>query len=145
MSRDLSRKNVLTMRYGAQVSEGNYRWRETMPAYVNYLHGEKNIRDFDIQTTEVRSIQVDFHPADFERLVDALEYLHDVQYQDTSMTASQRLVRSQSPSTGYAEHLYKKQWREEELRRNHPLLQDLWQQYQMTLNLIASGQPIGTE
>ncbi len=141
MSDDLSR-NILTQRYGARIQQGHYTWRDTIPAYPNYfdIKDDRSYRDLHVQAFDVRSVQVDLHPADFKRLVDALEFLHD----DTErqpMTASQWASRgSMSRNDRYAESVYRKEYRDEELRRQHPLLQDLWQQYQMTLNLITSGE-----
>ena len=37
---------------------------------------------------------------------------------------------------------YQKEFREQELREKYPLLQDLWNQYKTTLNLLASGNNI---
>lgn len=139
MSNDLSH-NILTHQYGARIQEGQYRWRDAIP-YEFSRRSRAGYPDYftdKLSVIETRSVQVDIHPADFKRLVDALEYLHT--YRSEPTTASQQMLHKQHPADGYAEHVYKQQWREEELRQRHPLLQDLWQQYQMTLNLIASGQ-----
>ena len=139
MSKDLSR-NILTQRYGARIQEGQQRWRESMQPV--YAIGKYDPVDFTY--IETRSVQIDLHPADFDRLVEAVEFLHDDYNRHEHATNSTALWQSsllkRSSADRYAEHIYKKEWRDEELRKKHPLLQDLWQQYQMTLNLIASGE-----
>ncbi len=129
--------NILAERYRAKVKVGNYRFSSVGHNSSYMLGPDGNYRD--IEYTTVNSVQVDFHPADLNRLIDTLEYIHGANsYNDGELT----IIRPSTVHDKFVQHVYQKEFKEQELREKHPLLQDLWNQYKTTLNLLASGNNI---
>ena len=121
--------NVLTQRFDARIKTGDLRWQQiSAPDFTGNV-------DLLPRIEIVNSIQIDLHPVAYTQLVDQLSYYynagarseyhgyHDTQYHGSVHDKFVNLV-------------YQKQFRESELREKHPLLQDLWNQYQVTLNLL---------
>jgi len=127
--------NILAERYCAKVKVGNYRFSSVGHNSSYMLGPDGNYRD--IEYTTVNSVQVDFHPADLNRLIDTLGYIHGAF--DTDRSYGTGTVHDK-----FVQHVYQKEFKEQELREKHPLLQDLWNQYKITLNLLASGNNIGS-
>ena len=136
MSLDIH-NTILSNRYKATAQPGNRRYQmaiSDLAIYSQYhLDSPKSI---EYLTTN--SVQLDMHPADFKRLVDTLEYLHGDWPEDRTAGSQLGSVPT-SVHDKFVQHIYQKQFLEEVLREQHPLLQDLWNQYKTTLNLLASG------
>ena len=119
--------NILAERYRAKVKVGNYRFSSV--DHRSYMVSPT------LEYSTVNSIQLDFHPADLNRLIDTLGYIHGAFDADRSYGTS-------TVHDKFVQHVYQKEFKEQELREKHPLLQDLWNQYKTTLNLLASGNNI---
>jgi len=125
----------MTERYRARVKVGNYRFSSV--DHKSYMVSPIGVNP-TIEYSTVNSIQLDFHPADLNRLIDTLEYIHSANsYNDGQFSAQPSTVHDK-----FVQHVYQKEFKEQELREKHPLLQDLWNQYKTTLNLLASGNNI---
>lgn len=138
MSLDI-KSTILSNRYKATVQPGSRRYQ--VATYSDYRLND-TLDSIEYITT--KSVQIDMHPADFNRLVDTLDYLHGDWPPELwkSQTASAQVNNRFEPVSvheKFIQHVYQKQFHEEELREKHPLLQDLWNQYKTTLNLLASG------
>lgn len=132
MSLDI-KSTILSNRYSATVQPGSRRYQvATYSAYQVPYDSTEYI------TT--KSVQIDMHPADFSRLVDTLDYLHGDNRDKHGTAMDDRFGTPITVHEKFIQHVYQKEFKEQELREKHPLLQDLWQQYQMTLNLVTSGQ-----
>ena len=142
MSDHLTNDNILRHRYGAEVCEGRRRFVSKTWHHNDLVDYPDRVTD-TIDMSIVHSVQVDMHPADFNRLCDTLEYIHGGWPPgDKNMTATQQLDWKLGPKNAgdsFIESMYHKRQEEQQLRERHPLLQDLWQQYQVTLNLIKAG------
>ena len=111
--------NILAERYRAKVKVGNYRF--SSHSHEPYMsRPEINYRD--IEYTTVNSVQVDFHPADLNRLIDTLGYIHGAFDADRSYGTG-------TVHDKFVQPVYQKEFKEQELREKHPLLQDLWNHF----------------
>jgi hypothetical protein len=114
--------NVLTQRFDARIKTGNLRWQQiSVPDFT----GNVDLLPKAEKTTN--SIQIDLHPVAYKQLVDQLSYYYET---------GSRGDYNGSVHDKFVHMVYQKQFRESELREKHPLLQDLWDQYQVTLNLL---------
>lgn len=136
MSLDI-KSTILSKRYKATVQPGNQRYQ--VATYSDYRLND-SLDSIEYITT--KSVQVDMHPADFNRLVDTLDYLHGDNWDKHGTATGDRFGAPITVHEKFIQHVYQKQFQEEELREKHPLLQDLWNQYKTTLNLLASGNNI---
>ena len=125
-------KNIMTERYHARVKVGNYRFSSV--DHRSYMVSPIGVSP-TLEYSTVNSIQLDFHPADLDRLMDTLGYIHGEFDADRSYGTG-------TVHDKFVQHVYQKEFREQELREKHPLLQDLWNQYKTTLNLLAGGNNI---
>jgi hypothetical protein len=113
--------NVLTERFDARIKTGDLRWQQlSAPDFTGNV-------DLLPRIEITNSIQIDLHPVAYTRLVDQLSYYYN---------AGARSEYHGSVHDKFVNLVYQKQFRESELREKHPLLQDLWDQYQVTLNLL---------
>lgn len=139
MSQDFD-DNILRKKYRATVAEGRLRFSE--PVLPSKAFGKDYGIDY-FNVEYIHSVQVDLHPADFNRLTDTLEYIHGsgIERYHSSVESSKANwpFTAQTPYEQFMQETYRKQEFEERMRAQHPLLQDLWNQYQMTLNLLVTG------
>ena len=135
MSLDI-KSTILSHRYGATVQTGNHRYRVVTQSGYHYDYRGA------IEYLTTNSVQLDMHPADFSRLVDTLDYLHGDNWDNHGTATGDRFGTPITVHEKFVQHVYQKEFEEQELREKHPLLQDLWNQYKTTLNLLASGNNI---
>ena len=113
--------NALTERFDARIKTGDLRWQQiSAPDFTGNV-------DLLPRNETVNSVQIDLHPVAYKQLVDQLSYYYDT---------GSRGDYNGSVHDKFVHMVYQKQFRESELREKHPLLQDLWDQYQVTLNLL---------
>lgn len=116
--------NVLTEQFDARIKTGNLRWQQmSAPDFTGNV-------DLLPRIEITNSIQIDLHPVAYTRLIDQLSY-----YYNADARAGHHQYQG-SVHDKFVNLVYQKQFRESELREKHPLLQDLWNQYQVTLNLL---------
>ena len=125
---ELPRAETLKKKYRATVQVGT----------LVYAEPPKNVfmaeaAELGLRTPErVRSVQIDMHPSDFELLSDFIEFAHQSEnlkaHNTDNLSHFERFVKDVYHQWGY----------ESKMRLRHPLLMDLYNQYQTTLHLLES-------
>jgi hypothetical protein len=113
--------NVLTERFDARIKTGKLMWQQmSAPDFTGNV-------DLLPRIETVNSVQIDLHPVAYRQLVAELSYYYET---------GSRGDYNGSVHDKFVHMVYQNEFRESELREKHPLLQDLWDQYQVTLNLL---------
>lgn len=121
-------------RYGATVRPSQHRYVNTVPIKYSDYHNNTNI---EVTYQHEQGVEITMSQSSFAKLINFAETLEQLcrDYKDYGFTNS----IPQKAGVSWIETKMEEDWYEKKLRRENPILNDLWQQYEMMKELINRG------